>query len=58
MGFNDAVSVANGARGLCVTVYNGPGYKGRALTLAPGQGIPRLPASFGHVHSSRVHTCR
>lgn len=67
VGFNDATSVWNAAesqhvsgklRERCVTVYNGPDYKGRALTVAPGKGIPRLPASFGHVHSSRFHACR
>ncbi|MFD5144438.1 peptidase inhibitor family I36 protein [Streptomyces sp. NPDC058401] len=67
VGFNDAASVWYGAAspgvggaagGRCVTLYNGPGYKGRALTLAPGKGVPRLPPSFGHVHSSRFHTCK
>lgn len=67
VGFNDAASVWNAAgsqrvggepRVRCVTVYNRPDYKGRALTVAPGKGIPRLPSSFGHVHSSRFHTCR
>ncbi|GAA3132505.1 peptidase inhibitor family I36 protein [Streptomyces echinatus] len=67
VGFNNAASVWNGAgtsrvggepRGRCVTVYNGTAYKGRALTIAPGQGIAQLPASFGHIHSSRFHPCR
>lgn len=67
VGFNDAASVwnaggarsANGVRGgRCVTVYNQPDYTGARLTVRPGQGIPQLPASFGHVRSSRFHTCR
>ncbi|MFD8578182.1 peptidase inhibitor family I36 protein [Streptomyces virginiae] len=67
VGFNDAASVwnaagtrsADGARGgRCVTVYNKPDYRGSRLTVQPGQGIPQLPASFGHVRSSRFHTCR
>ncbi|MFI5762612.1 MULTISPECIES: hypothetical protein [unclassified Streptomyces] len=67
VGFNDAASVWYGdpspggggaASGRCVTLYNGTGYKGRALTLAPGKGIPQLPPSFGHVRSGRFHACR
>ncbi|MFJ9764053.1 peptidase inhibitor family I36 protein [Streptomyces erythrochromogenes] len=67
VGFNDAASVwnagrtwsANGVRlGRCVTVYNKPDYAGARLTVQPGQGIPQLAASFGHVRSSRFHTCR
>ncbi|MER5811809.1 peptidase inhibitor family I36 protein [Streptomyces sp. NPDC002033] len=67
VGFNDGASVWNGAapgrpggasRGRCVTLYNAPGYTGRSLTLAPGRGIARLPASFGHIHSGRFHSCR
>lgn len=67
VGFNDAASVwnaagprsANGVRGgRCVTVYNKPDYGGSRMTVRPGHGIPQLPASFGHVRSSRFHTCR
>ncbi|WP_405445551.1 peptidase inhibitor family I36 protein [Streptomyces erythrochromogenes] len=67
VGFNDAASVWNAGRtwsadgvrqGRCVTVYNKPDYTGSRLTVRPGQGIPQLAASFGHVRSSRFHTCR
>lgn len=67
VGFNDGTSVWNGSgtrradgvlRGRCVTVHNEAGYKGRSLTIAPGKGVERLPASFGHIHSGRFHDCR
>ncbi|WP_405427392.1 peptidase inhibitor family I36 protein [Streptomyces erythrochromogenes] len=67
VGFNDAASVWNAGRtwtadgvrrGRCVTVYNKPDYAGSRLTVKPGQGIPQLAESFGHVRSSRFHTCR
>ncbi|MER5777030.1 peptidase inhibitor family I36 protein [Streptomyces sp. NPDC002039] len=67
VGFNDGSSLWNGSgtrradgvlRGRCVTVYNQAGYKGRSLTVAPGKGVERLPASFGHIHSGRFHDCR
>ncbi|MCY0960927.1 peptidase inhibitor family I36 protein [Streptomyces sp. H27-H5] len=67
VGFNDGTSVWNGSgtrradgvlRGRCVTVYNKAGYEGRSLTIGPGKGVERLPASFGHIHSGRFHDCR
>ncbi|MFJ9080392.1 peptidase inhibitor family I36 protein [Streptomyces sp. NPDC102278] len=67
VGFNDGASVWNGAGtwrvegapwGRCVTVYNQAGYTGRSLTVAPGQGVEQLAASFGHIRSGRFHTCR
>ncbi|MEV6679089.1 peptidase inhibitor family I36 protein [Streptomyces erythrochromogenes] len=67
VGFNDAASVWNAGRtwsadgvrqGRCVTVYNKPDYTGSRLTVQPGHGIPQLAESFGHVRSSRFHTCR
>ncbi|MFD8979551.1 peptidase inhibitor family I36 protein [Streptomyces sp. NPDC059564] len=67
VGFNDGASVWNGAGtwrvkgvlwGRCVTVYNKAGYTGRSLTVPPGKGVAQLPASFGHIHSGRFHSCR
>lgn len=67
VGFNGGLSVWNSAAtwragghlwGRCVTVYNKADYAGRSLTVRPNQGIPRLPASFGNIHSNRFHSCR
>ncbi|MGW6575009.1 peptidase inhibitor family I36 protein [Streptomyces sp. NPDC054945] len=67
VGFNDGGSVQNGAGtwrrngqvwGRCVTVYNSTDYQGRRRTVRPGEGIARIPASFGNIHSNRFHTCR
>ncbi|MEU7059689.1 peptidase inhibitor family I36 protein [Streptomyces sp. NPDC046197] len=67
VGFNDGLSVWNSAAtwrsggkrwGRCVTVYSKADYTGRKLTVRPNQGIPRLPASFGHIRSHRFHSCR
>ncbi|MFJ5552744.1 peptidase inhibitor family I36 protein [Streptomyces sp. NPDC093225] len=67
VGFNDGLSVWNGSGtwrtsdgrwGRCVVVFDQPHYKGRALTVRPGRGVERLPASFGHVRSNRFTTCR
>ncbi len=67
VGFNGGGSVWNGAGtwrrngevwGRCVTVYNGTEYRGRSRTVRPGQGIARIPASFGNIHSHRFHPCR
>ncbi|WP_158820720.1 MULTISPECIES: peptidase inhibitor family I36 protein [unclassified Streptomyces] len=67
VGFNDGGSVWNGAAtwrrngqvwGRCVTVYSSTEYQGRGRTVRPGEGIARVPASFGNIHSNRFHTCR
>ncbi|MFG2976904.1 peptidase inhibitor family I36 protein [Streptomyces sp. NPDC048331] len=67
VGFNGGESVRNGALkwrrngqvwGRCVTVYNSTEYRGQSRTVLPGQGIARLPASFGNIHSGRFHACR
>ncbi|WP_345045121.1 hypothetical protein [Streptomyces sannanensis] len=67
VGFNGGLSVWNSAAtwhtgghlwGRCVTVYNTVNYKGQSLTVRPNQGISRLPASFGNIHSNRFHPCR
>ncbi|WP_406179606.1 peptidase inhibitor family I36 protein [Streptomyces sp. NBC_01006] len=67
VGFNGGASVWNGAGtwrrgglqwGRCVTVYSGTEYRGQSRTIRPDQGIARIPASFGNIHSNRFHTCR
>lgn len=67
VGFNGGESVWNSAGtwrrngelwGRCVTVYNGTEYRGQSRTVRPGQGIARIPASFGNIHSNRFHACR
>lgn len=67
VGFNGGASVWNAARtwrrdgrlwGRCVTVYSGTEYRGQSRTIRPNQGIARIPASFGNIHSNRFHDCR
>ncbi|WP_406385960.1 peptidase inhibitor family I36 protein [Streptomyces sp. NBC_00211] len=66
VGFNGGTSVWSSAGmwrrggrpwGWCVTVYNGTEYRGQSRTIRPNQGIARLPASFGNIHSNRFHAC-
>nr|WSW47930.1 hypothetical protein OG296_35280 [Streptomyces sp. NBC_01001] len=41
-----------------MTVYNSTEYRGQSRTIRPDQGIARIPASFGNIHSNRFHACR